>query len=50
MVDRSQNGRSMDFRQDFVEYMGNNLYIPTSVNCSLKCINHPTSGVYTEGF
>ena len=38
-VNRSQYGRSPDFKQDFVEYTGNNCCIPTGGNCFIKCIN-----------
>ena len=34
-VNRSQYARGTDFKQ----YKGNNCYIPTSGNCSKKCIN-----------
>ena len=39
-VNRSQYGRGTDFKQDIVEYIGNNCYIPTSGNCFIKCINY----------
>ena len=48
MVDRSQYGRSTDFKQDFVEYIGRNCYIPTSGKCFIKCVNHLTGIDYTE--
>ena len=38
-VNRSKYGRGTDFKQDIVEYIGNNCYIPTSGNCFIKCIN-----------
>ena len=38
-VNRSQNGRGTDFKQDIGENRGNNCYIPTSGNCFIKCIN-----------
>ena len=41
-VNRSHNGRGTVFKQDFVEDIGNNFYIPTSGNCFLKSINHLT--------
>ena len=37
-VNRSQFGRGTDFKQDIVEYIGNNCYISTSGNCFIKCI------------
>ena len=39
-VNRSQYGRGTDFKQDIVEFIGNNCYIPTSGNCFIKCINY----------
>ena len=38
-VNRSQYGGGTDLKQDIVEYIGNNCYIPTSGNCFIKCIN-----------
>ena len=49
-VNRSQYGRGTDFKQDIVEYIGNNCYIPTSGNCFMKCINYFTKKDYTEEF
>ena len=49
-VNRSHNGRGTDFKQDIVEYIGNNCYIPTSGNCFIKCINYFTRKDYTEEF
>ena len=37
-VNRSQYGRGTDFKQNFVEYTGNNCYISTSGHCFIKCI------------
>ena len=50
MVSRSQYGRRTDFEQKIVEYINKICYIPTSVNCSMKCFNHPTVKDCTEGF
>ena len=47
-VNRSQYGRGTDFKQDVVEYIGKNCYIPTSGNCFIKCINYFTKKDYTE--
>ena len=47
-VNRSQYGRGTDFKQDIVEYIGNNCYIPTSGNCFIKCINYFSKNDYTE--
>ena len=49
-VNRSQHGRGADFKQDIVEYIGNNCYTPTSGNCFIKCINYFTKKDYTEQF
>ena len=49
-VNRSQYGRGTDFKQDIVQYIGNNCYIPTSGNCFIKCINYFTKKDYTEEF
>ena len=49
-VNRSQYGRGTDFKQDIVEYIGNNCYIPTSGNCFIKCNNYFTKRDYTEEF
>ena len=49
-VNRSQYGTGTDFKQDIVEYIGNNCYIPTSGNCFIKCINYFTKKDYTDEF
>ena len=49
-VNRSQYGRGTDFKQDIVEYIGNNCYIPTSGNCFIKCIKYFPEKDYTEDF
>ena len=49
-VGRSQYGRGTHFKQDFVEYISSNCYIPTSGNCFIKCINYFTKKDYTEDF
>ena len=49
-VNRSQYARGTGFKQDIVEYIGNNCYIPTSGNCFIKCINYFTKKDYTEEF
>ena len=36
-VNRSQYGRGTGFKQDIVDNIGINCYIPTSGNCFLKC-------------
>ena len=47
-VNRSQYARGTDFKQDFVEYIGRNCYIPTSGNCFIKCIKYLTGKDYTD--
>ena len=47
-VNRSQYDRGTDFKQDIVEYIGNNCYIPTSGNCFIKSIKYFTKKEYTE--
>ena len=49
-VNRSQYGRGTDFKQDIVEHIGNNCYIPTSGKCFINCINYFTKKDYTEEF
>ena len=49
-VNRSQYGRGTDFKQDIVEYIGKNCYIPTSGNCFIKCINYFTKRLYRRIF
>ena len=51
-VNRSQYGRATDFKQDIVEYIGSNCYIPTSGNCFIKCIIYfiCINKDYTEDF
>ena len=49
-VNGSQYGRGTDFKQDIVEYIGNNCYIPTSGNCFIKCISYFTKKDYTQEF
>ena len=49
-VNRSQNGRGTDFKQDIVEFRCNNCYIPTSGNCFINCNSYFTKKDYTEEF
>ena len=49
-VNRSQYGTGTDFKQDIVEYIGNNCYIPTSGNCFIRGINYFTKKDYTKEF
>ena len=47
-VKRSVFGRSTDFEQDVIEYIGNFCYIPIKCHCFKKCIHHLTGRYYTE--
>ena len=47
---RSKNAKGTDFKQDIVEYIGNNCYIPTSGNCFTKFINRLTVRNYMNEF
>ena len=45
-VKRSDYGKGMDFRQDIIEVIGYNCYIPTSGICFRKCIDYLTGKDY----
>ena len=47
-VNRLQYGRGTVFKHDFIEYIGNNCYVPTSGKCFIKFINYFTEKDYTE--
>ena len=47
-VNRSQYDRGTDFKQDIVEYISNNCFIPTSGNCFIKCNKFFTKRDYTQ--
>ena len=47
-MNRFLYGRGTYFKEDFVDYIGNNCYIPTSGQCFLKRINFLTGKYYTE--
>ena len=49
-VNRSQYATSTDFKQDIVDYIGNNCYIPTSGISFINCIIYFTKKVYTQEF
>ena len=49
-VNRSQNARGTDWKQDIVEYIGNNCYIPKSGNSFIKCTNVFSNKYYTQAF
>ena len=47
-VNRSQYGNGCDFKHEFIEYKGNNYFIPTKGFCFVKCINYLTGQDYKE--
>ena len=49
-VTRSQYGRGTDFKQDFVENIGNNCYIPKNGNCFIKYKNHLSGKDFTKDY
>ena len=49
-VNRSEYGRETNFKQEIVEYIGSNIFIPTSTNCLKKCIKYLTCRDSTEDF
>ena len=50
VVKGSAYGKDTNYMQEFVEYHGENCYIPTSGMCFIKCINYFTKKDYTEKF
>ena len=46
-VNRSQYERDIDFKQDIVENIGNNCFIPTSSNCFIKSNKYFLNKDYT---
>ena len=49
-ANRFQYVRGTDFKQDFVEYIGNNCYNPISGNCFSKCMNYLRGKNYMNEF
>ena len=49
-ISRSQNWRGTGFKQNIVEYNGNNCYNPTSGSCFIKCNIHLIGKDYKEDF
>ena len=47
-VNRSQYGYGSDFKQETIEYRGNNCFIPTKGYCFIKCVNFLTGEDYKE--
>ena len=49
-VNRSQYGNGCDFKQEIIEYRGNNCFIPTKGYCFVKCINFLTDRDYKQQY
>ena len=49
-MDGSEYGRVTGFRQDIVEFIGDNCFIPTSGNCFVKCSKCLPGKNYTEDY
>ena len=49
-VKRSQYGNGCDFKQEIIEYRGNNCFIPTKGYCFIKCINFLTGEDYKQKY
>ena len=50
LVIRSQYGNGCDFKNEIIEYRGNNCFIPTKGFCSVKCINFSTAKDYKQQY
>ena len=50
LVKRSQYGNGCDFKHEFIEYLGNNCFIPTKGYCFVKCINFLTGEDYKQRY
>ena len=49
-VNRSQYGNGCSFDKIFIEYLGNNCYIPTKGYCFIKCVNYLTGQDYKQHY
>ena len=49
-VNRSQYGNGCSFDKIFIEYRGNNCFIPTKGHCFVKCINYLTGQNYKQQY
>ena len=50
LVNRSQYGNGCSFDKIFIEYCGNNCYMPTKGYCFVKCINFLTGQGYKDKY
>ena len=50
LVNRSQYGNGCDFKQEIIEYRGNNCFIPTKSYCFIKCNNYITGADYKQHY
>ena len=48
LANRSQYGNGCDFKHEFIEYKGNNCFIPTKGYCFVKCVNFLTGQDYKQ--
>ena len=49
-VNRSQYGNGCDFKHELTEYRGNNCFIPSKVNCFVKCNFFLTGDDYKQQY
>ena len=49
-VNRSQYGNGCDFKHEFIEYQGNNCFIPTKGYCFIKCNKFLTGQGYKQQY
>ena len=49
-VNRSQYGKGCDFKNEIIEYRGNNCFKPKKVYCFVKCINFLTGQEYEKQY
>ena len=50
IVNRSQYGKSFDFKHEIIEYRGNNCFIPTKEYCFVNCYNFLTGEDYKQQY
>ena len=50
VVNISRYGNGCDFKHQFIEYCGNNCYIPSNSSCFIKCIYYLTESDHKEQY
>ena len=50
LIRRSEYGNDCDFKKEFIEYRGNNCFIPTKGYCFIKCVHFKTGKDYKKQF